>query len=412
MIITRFCKIGVCLALAMCSACQDISESLGTDESLSGGLCENDGPLFNAFCKHEASQIAFTEELVTESNDNYLIAASDGFMYKADEDGVNYRRTYMPWYETPRFSDLKGNARNDYGSLLDIEYDSKSGILMSSADFNQVFFSFDRGRTWHLNRCLAGIPEQDEKGDINTHSFTGIAGYDGRYMVVASNSTLFIGEDPLGPWRRYPCEDFVTGCDNRAYFIDIEYAHGFWILYSRSSVRDTMYSNDDGITWQKFERSVLEVDGIEAQGVIREIRFLRRRWYILITDAKLGRLLLSNSADPREGFRTLVRLDTIAEYAESVSSFDIDFDTGLIGFASPKSSSLVYYDGKDELQDSFTRNSGKLDVQRYGGIIHMDYTNGTWRYVTNRGYVYYTSDRTDFMRTRISFDQLNRVVPY
>ncbi len=185
-----------------------------------------------------------THKSIPPYNSRILIGASNGSMWVSD-DGLHFTETIPPW----SWHGGKNNPIRSYGNIYDLSY--QNDILTASADLNHVFVSFDRGRTWNVNKAflsgsypfpnngalgdrledyilnrtpspVVGTPTNNKGSDqapitpgreIDNNpgavlDFRGIAG-DGQsgYMMVASRSHIYTNTsgNPLSRWNNFDC---------------------------------------------------------------------------------------------------------------------------------------------------------------------------------------------------------------
>ena len=380
-------------------------------------ICDNSQGVTNNFCDFSVNSSQKGGFIGDEAKPvaNYLIASSDGKIYRSKRDGIEFSKVTLPWDQSITYPNHTLNGIG-FGNIFSLETTANEYVL-ASGDRYHLFASYDRGKTWHRNQNIIDTEyinpatKRVYEGDIRDVAVNPATG---RIIAVGSRTMVLYSDskNPLASFSLYDCNRFTLVTEEQGrcniFFKGIEFYDGYFVLWGSPQAFSDAYiafwSNDNGETWHQLPAyEYLEVEIYNYSDSISTMKAKQGVWFI----HRGYSIFKTSSSNPRSSY---IRLKSLDDHHIHSSDFDVSPEGHVISVTRDASLFLDRGDGDGlEACGSFSFTPEEVCNIIDGSYTKVLHSKGVWRILTADGWFYYSTRIDSWKRYRLALDSLNDI---
>ena len=364
-----------------------------------------------------------------QGNERTIMGTSNGNLWIAEEDGINFVEKKLPWANNkidPSQKESKDNPNLGYGNIYSATYNGN--VLAVSGDLNHIFYSFDRGDTWFLNQYIRKelvvkyLDDSNIERTRDSLDLQGIAYGNNTWVAAASRSVIITATDITGKWQYQNCReafpDVDLGPQGRCnmFFRGLLFGKGYFVVYGApqtGSKQIVAFYSKDAKVWKV-------IPGLSSNVAV--IIFRNGRFYV-----PAGEDVIHTEDISSGKWETIPKItDGVGGIAFISSAMDAnEKNTLLIGGRDENFYVIVEGRGFETCQErddlvipgKVATTCLGFDTRRLGSVSSISYTpsnNGTWRIGTAKGYLFYNigGNFQELAHKKYGFDPINLIFSY
>lgn len=280
-----------------------------------------------------------------------------------------------------------------------------------------VYLSKDGGITW-VEKYSKGIATLELE-------LTGIASGNGKIVAVGGNGNIIVSSDAGETWTKVEGLPTLNG---KLY--DVAFGNGLFVAVG--SISTVIYSKD-GITWKTETSSSINLVGTNHY---RGVRYINNKFFILGSFERI--MTVTTDGEKLTFDNDIKKSTTFGQYLDSIAYGNgtyVAVGYGLNGYYSTDGVNwtdvkalgnnlrVIYADGRFTVANSHSYETGvtystdgvtwtntKKDKPFYnvlGGIYDVEYGNGRYVAVGNRGNLYLSKDGVEWVDSGVFANSVN-----